>query len=111
MTIGERLLMGAAKIRNDGWCQEKYRDGLKVCVVGSLFNDPGVMLGDGIDQVSLASAYLSEAIGGLSPEIWNDTRGRTAEQAADALELAAIIWAEDQQQPQDVPAVLVGVGV
>lgn len=122
MTIGERLVMGAAKIRRGEWRQHALRDSnYKTCAIGSLFRideDPHV----GWEVMRVGAYYIAKALGdglqqfstdsqALLVGFWNDAPERTVEHVADALELAALLWEQDQKQQQEAPAALVGVGV
>lgn len=115
MTDAERLRYGAERVRH-GWCQDRlWTDAGEVCAVGALIH--GTYL-RAMHEVAHLVAYVAKAINRVGADDydswdhvvnWNNAEGQTAENVAQALELAAVL-AEQEQQQEAQPA-LVGVGV
>ena len=80
----QRVLLRAAKIVRRGWCQGVYREGGNYCVLGAI--DAAAR---NYDLADAACLRLEALIGTHAFGTWNDQRGRTAEEVAQALEAAA----------------------
>ena len=85
-----KVLRRAAEIVDQGWCQVSFHRGDKHCLVGALLR-AGQEIHGTYDNVHIHPAveYVALAIGHRTPMCWNDERGRTADEVADALRRAA----------------------
>ena len=83
-TTAEILRAAAHRVRQ-GWCQGGYSDGQRLCAIGAV--DYAAQGDD--DVLCDALERLRTILGHVSIVQWNDSKGRTAEQVAQAMEHAA----------------------
>jgi hypothetical protein len=114
MLISEVLKAGAERVRQ-GWCQyalEDYRGG--VCAQGAIlsvtegcanpFFHKSVTAINWV-RFGRATDYINRAINSSDITRWNNAPGQTAENVAQALELAAILAEQDERAVKaDQPA-------
>lgn len=88
LTPAKQALLDAAQyIRDHGWCQGRFYDGDRVCLLGAL-----IVSTQGRQEYAAAAAALYQANGPVSSDAhdWNDAPGRTKEEVIAALEQAAL---------------------
>ena len=76
------LLTVADYIERNGWCQNRYNDGHKVCILGALEKISGNPIGFN-GEVDHLSRFLN--LCGNSVHEWNDRPERTKEEVLSAL--------------------------
>lgn len=117
MNTAEILRAAAQRVRQ-GWCQERLTDyGRGVCAQGAvmevMFGSPCHITGPTKDDPDLRQDFLAvcrvfepvhrvigaKQTGTLTGAVrdWNNAKGQTAENVAAGLEMAAIIWEQQNQ--------------
>lgn len=103
MTTSELLNKAAERVR-DGWTQGDYHNHVTngVCVIGALCEVSNLKLAEaGFMETSPAVEHLTRVMGYDTCwdliEKWNDAPGQTQENVANGLELAALLWDEEQK--------------
>lgn len=89
----QTLMLKAAGILEDrGWCQNDYRVGERLCLLGALKVAAGVPPEDGHyhDAVGVACLQLSSSIGHWCVHGWNDELGRTQDEVVAKLRAVAL---------------------
>jgi hypothetical protein len=108
--LASKILRKAAQRVQKGWCQHALDDGRGgVCVLGAMLwaaegiADPffrGLSLNVDLDwdRFTHIQEYLSRTLSDRNIVGWNNSRDQTAENVAQALELAAVLAEQDEQQ-------------
>lgn len=109
MNTAEILRAAAQRVRQ-GWCQHNMEDSSGgVCAIGAvcdvMFGDPWHIINMAKTEpdfiaVRLALAEPMLSVFGEMREVkdWNNGTGQTAENVAQGLELAALLWEQGQAQ-------------